>query len=209
MARQKKFDYFEAYGQLTAIAVEMSDLMIETFKNYTVAASLPPVLEAMHKLEHKGDLLNHAIFENVATDFMPPIDREDIIDLAHALDNILDDIESTMQHMYMYDVRTMPEQGIAFAELIRKSCEDLNGAMDDFRHFKKSKDFRRHIVAVNDCEEEADKLYLEAMRHLHVEDNVDPMHVLVWSRTYSRMERCADACEHVADLMATIILKNV
>ena len=208
MARQKKFDYFEAYGQLTAIAVEMSDLMIETFKNYTVAASLPPVLEAMHKLEHKGDLLNHAIFENVATDFMPPIDREDIIDLAHALDNILDDIESTLQHMYMYDVRTMPEQAVAFAEIIKKSCDDLNGAMDEFRHFKKSKDFRKHIVAVNDCEEEADKLYLEAMRHLHVDDNEDPMHVLVWSRTYARMEKCCDACEHVADVMATVVLKN-
>ncbi len=209
MARQKKFDYFEAYGHLTALAVEEAELLIETFKNYTVAAELPPVLERAHEIEHKGDMLNHAIFENVATDFMPPIDREDIVELAHALDNILDDIESTMQHMYMYDVRTMPEQAIHFAEIIKKSCESLNGAMDDFRHFKKSKDFRKHIVDVNNLEEEADVLYLNAVRHLHVEDNEDPMHVLVWSRTYARMERCCDACEHVADLMATIILKNV
>ncbi|MBQ9955081.1 MAG: DUF47 family protein [Eggerthellaceae bacterium] len=209
MARQKKFDYFEAYGQLTALAVEMSDLMIETFKSYTTAEALPPVLKMLHELEHKGDMLNHAIFENVATDFMPPIDREDIVELAHALDNILDDIESTMQHMYMYDVRTMPEQAIQFAEIIKKSSEGLNGAMDDFRHFKKSKDFRKHIVDVNSFEEEADQLYLEATRYLHVHDNEDPMHVLVWSRTYARMERCCDACEHVADLMATIILKNV
>lgn len=208
MARQKRFDYFEAYGQLAALAVEEAELLIDTFKNYTNAAALPEILEKAHEIEHKGDMLNHAIFENVATDFMPPIDREDILDLAQALDNILDDIESTLQHMYMYDVSTMPEQAIQFAEIIKKSCEGLNDAMPDFRHFKKSKDFRKHIVDVNTFEEEADVLYLEAMRHLHTVDNESPMHVLVWSRTYSRMERCCDACEHVADLMATIILKN-
>lgn len=209
MARQKKFDYFEAYGQLAALAVEEADLMIETFKNYTDASALPAVLEKAHEIEHKGDTLNHAIFENVATDFMPPIDREDIAALAQALDNILDDIESTLQHMYMYDVSTMPEQAIRFAEIIKKSCEGLNAAMPDFRHFKKSRNFRQRIVDVNTFEEEADVLYLEAMRYLHTVDNELPMHVLVWSRTYSRMERCCDTCEHVADLMATIVLKNV
>ena len=80
--------------------------------------------------------------------------------------------------------------------------------MGDFRNFKKSKDFRQHIVDVNSYEEEADHVYLEAMRHLHVVDNEDPMHVLVWSRTYARMEKCCDACEHVADVMATVVLKN-
>lgn len=209
MARQKKFDYFEAYAQLTELAVKEADILINAFESYTTAAELPPILEEVHEIEHQGDMLNHAIFQSVATDFMPPIDREDIVELAHDLDNILDAIEDVLQHMYMYDVRTMPEAALKLACLIKKSCEGLNGAMDDFKNFKKTKDFRKHIVDVNDFEEEADRVYLNAMRHLHVEDNYDPMHVLVWSRTYVRMERCCDACEHAADVMATIILKNL
>ncbi len=209
MARKQRFDYFEVYAQLTELAVKEADILISAFKNYTVAADLPPTLEEVHTIEHQGDMLNHAIFQNVATDFMPPIDREDIIELAHDFDNILDYIEDVLQHMYMYDVRTMPEPALKLAELIKKSCEGLNAAMADFKNFKKTKDFRKHIVDINSYEEEADKVYLEAMRHLHVDDNEDPMHVLVWSRTYARMERCCDACEHAADVMATVVLKNM
>lgn len=208
MPRKQKFDYFEVYAQFTQLAVKEADLLIEAFRNYTDAEALLPTLNEAHEVEHRGDSLNHAIFQNVATDFMPPIDREDIIELAGNLDNILDYIEDVLQHMYMYDIRTMPEYALRMAEIIRKSCAGLDAAMADFKNFKKSKDFRHHIVEVNSLEEEADRVYLEAMRHLHVEDNGDPMHVLVWSRTYSRMEKCCDACEHAADVMATIILKN-
>ena len=35
------------------------------------------------------------------------------------------------------------------------------------------------------------------------------MHVLVWSRIYEHMEKCCDACEHAADIVSTIILKNI
>lgn len=208
MPRKQKFDYFEVYTQLTQLAVKEASLLVKTFNNYTDAAALPPILDEAHEIEHQGDLLNHAIFQNVATDFMPPIDREDIIELSHHLDNILDYIEDVLQHMYMYDIRTMPDFALKMADIILKSCEGLDAAMPDFRNFKKSKDFRSRIVEVNSLEEQADRFYLEAMRHLHVEDNADPMHVIVWSRTYSRMEKCCDACEHAADAMATIILKN-
>lgn len=209
MARKQKFDYFEVYAQLTELAVKEADLLINAFENYTDAAALPPTLDAAHEIEHQGDQLNHAIFQNVATDFMPPIDREDVIELAHDLDNILDYIEDVLQHMYMYDIRTMPEAALRMAHIIKDSCEGLNAAMADFKNFKKSKEFRQHIVDINSLEEQADRLYLEAMRHLHVEDNDDPMHVLVWSRTYARMEKCCDACEHAADVMATVVLKNM
>ena len=209
MARKQRFDYFEVYAQLTQLAVKEADLLIESFRNYTNASELPPTLDAVHELEHQGDQLNHAIFQNVATDFMPPVDREDIIELAHAFDNILDCIEDVLLHMYMFDIRTMPENALKLADLIKKSCEGLDGAMADFKNFKKTKGFRQHIVDVNSYEEEADRVYLEAMRHLHTADNEDPMHVLVWSRTYTRMERCCDACEHAADVMATVVLKNM
>ena len=81
--------------------------------------------------------------------------------------------------------------------------------MADFRNFKKSKQFKQLIVDINNYEEEADELYKNAIRHLHTVENDDVMHVLVWSRIYERMERCCDACERVADIISTIVLKNM
>ena len=44
---------------------------------------------------------------------------------------------------------------------------------------------------------------------VHTIEREDPVHVLVWSRMYTDMEKCCDTCEHVADAMSTIVLKNV
>ena len=209
MARKNKFDYFEAYERLSDLVVRESDLMLESFKSFTDAASLVGTLEAVHELEHEGDDVNHSIFQSAAVDFMPPIDREDIVELAQALDNVLDNVEAVLQQVYMCDARVMPEDAVRFAKLVKKSCEALDKAMEDFRNFKKSKKFKQLIVDINTYEEEGDALYLSAMRNLHTKENVDVMHVLRWSRIYSRIEKCCDACEHAADVMNTILLKNL
>ena len=209
MARKKKFDYFEAYEKLSDLAVRESELLLESFKSFDGAPSLVGTLEAVHELEHQGDDINHDIFQSAAVDFMPPIDREDIAELAQALDNVLDNVEAVLQQVYMCDARVMPEDAVRFAKLVKKSCEALDKAMEDFRNFKKSKAFKQLIVDVNTYEEEGDTLYLTAMRALHTQENPDVMHVLRWSRIYSRIEKCCDACEHAADVMNTILLKNL
>ena len=163
----------------------------------------------MHELEHKGDEINHAIFKTVATDFITPIEREDIINMSQYLDNIIDYIEDVMQRFYMYDVHFIHHDVLEFAHLIKKSCVALDKAMEDFRNFKKSKMFKQLIIDVNDYEEEADQLYMTVIRKLHTHDRENPMRVLVWSQIFDRMEKCCDSCEHAADTMNSILLKNV
>ncbi|MEG1197574.1 MAG: DUF47 family protein, partial [Raoultibacter sp.] len=93
--------------------------------------------------------------------------------------------------------------------IMLKSCEALEMAMGDFRNFKKSKKFKNLLIDVNTYEEEADLLFLKTLRHLHTDDKENPMRVIVWSQLYERMEKCCDACEHTADMMNSILLKNV
>ncbi|MEG0477702.1 MAG: DUF47 family protein, partial [Raoultibacter sp.] len=166
-------------------------------------------MEKAHQLEHEGDEVNHSIYTAVATDFMPPIEREDILGLAQYLDEIIDYIEDVMQRFYMYDVHTMHHAAGEFAAIMLKSCEALEMAMGDFRNFKKSKKFKNLLIDVNTYEEEADLLFLKTLRHLHTDDKENPMRVIVWSQLYERMEKCCDACEHTADMMNSILLKNV
>jgi uncharacterized protein Yka (UPF0111/DUF47 family) len=80
--------------------------------------------------------------------------------------------------------------------------------MQDFGNFKKSKQLNKILIDINDYEEEADRLYLKSMRDLYVNHSNDPIYVLTWNNLFMLMEKCVDACEHVADVMSTIILKN-
>lgn len=203
-----KMNYFKAYERLTHLAVEEADLLIEAMRTFTNASGYSDTMEQMHEFENEGDDINHDIFTAAAVDFMPPFDREDVVKLAQALDNVLDYIDDVLGHMYVYDIRTMPENALRFAELIKKSVKALDRMMGEFHSFKKNKKFKHLVVDINSYEEEADELYKEAMRHLHTEDNEHVMHVLVWSRIYERMEKCCDATEHAADIVSTILLKN-
>lgn len=209
MGKKHKFDYFDAFEKQTKVATAEVDLLIESIKNFTTAEDLREDMERAHALEHEGDEINHAVFKSVATDFITPIEREDIIELTQYLDDIIDYIEDVMQRFYMYDIHFMHRDALEFAYLIKKSCEALERAMEDFRNFKKSKKFKSLIIDVNTYEEEADRLFLKVIRGLHTDDRENPMRVLVWSQIFDRMEKCCDACEHAADAMNTIMLKNV
>ena len=97
MGKRDKFDYFDAFEKQTEVAVQEAELLIEAIESFTEAEHLKEVMERAHELEHKGDEINHAIFKTVATDFITPIEREDIINMSQYLDNIIDYIEDVMQ----------------------------------------------------------------------------------------------------------------
>ena len=48
-------------------------------------------------------------------------------------------------------------------------------------------------------EEEADELFITSLRTLHTTCS-DPLEVIVWREIYTYLEKCVDACEHVADI---------
>ena len=209
MAKKGKFNYFDAFEQQVDIATELSDVLIDAIENFSTAEEMQPVLDKAHEIEHNGDMVNHMILTNVAADFITPIEREDIIELAQNLDDVSDMIEGVLQRFYMFDIHFMHPQAIEFASIIKKSLKALRKSMGTFREFKKVKKIRSMVEDVNQLEEQADALYVETIRHLYTVDAANAVRVEVWSRLYDRLEGTVDACEVVADTMANIMLKNV
>ena len=209
MAKKDKFNYFDAFEQQVDIALEEAEVLIEAIENFTTAEELLPILERAHEIEHKGDMVNHIILTNVSTDFITPIERGDIIELAQNLDTITDMIEGIIQRLYMYDVHFMHDRAREFADIIKKSVKALRKAMGTFREFKKVKKIRTMVEDVNQFEEQADVLYLKTIRELYTEDYDNAVRIEVWSRLFERLEGTVDSCETAADTMANIMLKNV
>ena len=56
-------------------------------------------------------------------------------------------------------------------------------------------------------EGEGDQLYTQAVRSLYTQVT-EPAALLAWSALYDQMESCCDACEHVADIVETVVMKN-
>ena len=210
MAKKNKFNYFDAFEQQVDIASEEADILIEAIKNFTSADKMDELLARAHEIENRGDEANHQIRVNVAADFITPIEREDILELAQDLDDITDKIEGIVQRFYMFDIHYMHPQALEFATIIKKSLQAPRKSMDSFREFKKVKKIRAMVQDVNNFEEQADGLYMKTIRKLYTEDALnDAVRVEVWSRLFDRLEDACDACKTVADTMSVIMLKNV
>ena len=206
---KKKFNYFDAFQEQLDIALEEADVLIETIENFTSAGDMEDILHKAHAIEHRGDEVNHQIRSSVSTDFITPIERGDILELAQRLDDITDDLEGIIQRFYMFDIHFMHETAIEFAVAIKKSLVALSKSMDSFREFKKVKKIRAMIQDVTDLEEQTDELYQVAIRNLYASNPEDAVRVEVWSRLFDRLEAAEDACKEAADTMAIIMLKNV
>ena len=87
------------------------------------------------------------------------------------------------------------------------AVESVRALMDELPQFKKSKTLQQRVIAINSIEEEADDLYVHAMRELHTTCS-DPLQVIAWRDVYTFLELCADSLEHVAETVATIAMKN-
>ncbi|MDR1183860.1 MAG: DUF47 family protein [Coriobacteriales bacterium] len=202
-----KFDYFNALERQGEYACEEARKLVDILRDFD-PSTLPEHLDAMHEIENAADNQNHEIFTRLAREFITPIDREDIIEMAHRLDDIVDYTEDVLQQIYMYDIQTLYEKALPMAVLMERASTALYGALGEFRNFKKSAVLAERVIEVNNFEEEADKLYTDSIRDLYKNYADNPLYILTWSNVFSRMERCIDACENVADMMATILLKN-
>ena len=207
MARQK-YDYFAAFAQQIELAVKEAELLIGIVENFTTADAIEELLPVAHAIESEADDVAHASYEAIAVDFITPFDRDDIVSLTHSMDSVVDRIEAVIQSFYMTNVRFMHDDALAMAKLIKQGCESLQEAMGPFSSFKRKDDFRDAIMRANDAEEEADRVYMKAIRRLHTEDADNPVRLLVWTRIFVSLEACCDAFEHVADLMGSIFTKN-
>lgn len=79
--------------------------------------------------------------------------------------------------------------------------------MQELGNFKKPQKLHELIIRLNHQEEECDKLYLKATRHIQ-DHTADILTILFWREIYDKLEACADACEHVGDSIETIVMKN-
>ena len=163
-------------------------------------------IEEMHHIEHTADIAKHELMEKLMKEFITPIDREDILELSNALDDVTDSLEDVLLQLYMFGIISLREDSLTFAAIINDCCHALKKLMLEFENFRKSKVIKDMIIEINHLEENGDRLYTEAMHRLYTK-TPDTLEVLSWTTIYNCMEKCCDKCEDAADVVEAVILK--
>jgi uncharacterized protein Yka (UPF0111/DUF47 family) len=206
MARKQNFNYFDSFVDIAEFACQSALLAESIFNNYH-PDEMNYYLEKLHGLEHSADEKNHTVSTALAREFIPPLEIEDISDIASKLDDVVDYIEDIGIKLFSYNVKAIRPEAKVFVNVMYECCMKLKEAAQEFSNYKKSEYLNSYVIEVNNLESKADQLYMRALHDLH-SGKEDPIDVLVWSRMFEGLEKVCDTCEDAANMLYHVAMKN-
>lgn len=206
MQRTHRQDYFQRLERQSSYGVRASQILRDFLRDFD-AFRMPETVTQMHRIEQEADEVRREMAEALAREFLPPIEREDLLALSMALDDVTDAAEDTLRHLYMFNLESATPDALQLADAALSCCSALHRAVCAFRDFKKIDRLRPLLLRVHERESDSDALYTESVRRLYCGTN-DPRQLLRWTQIYGNLESCCDVCEHAADLMETVMFKN-
>jgi predicted phosphate transport protein (TIGR00153 family) len=195
--RERRFyDLFRRQGQL------VSESLTELSKSLLEGRSRHPRLR---DLEHLCDEVTHDIYHLVNRTFVAPIEQEDILLLASTLDDIVDLAEEAADKLDLYRVRDITEEAKCIGECLGAAGVELARATENLESFA---DLEPRLVEIHRLENESDRINREALARLFSDDATPATHLVKWKDLYDLLEETMDTCEHAANVIETISIKN-
>ncbi len=192
------FGLFEESAANVLRAAELLDEMLRSFPDQHGCA------RAILLCEQEGDRITYDIIQRLNATFVTPIDREDILELASGLDDIVDLTEEVADYLGLYRIEAPMEQAQRLAHILMEACRRINEAVPRMRGFR---DVTHYTNEIHRLETDGDRVTREAVASLF-DTGIDPMVVIRWKDIFERLEEAVDATEHIANVIANIVVKN-
>ena len=192
------FNLFEESAANVLRAAELLDEMLRSFPEHNDLA------RAILLCEQEGDRITYDIIQRLNSTFVTPIDREDILELASGLDDIVDLTEEVADYLGLYRIEAPMEQAQRLAHILLEACRKINEAVPRMRGFK---DVTHYTNEIHRLETDGDRVTREAVASLF-DTGIDPMVVIRWKDIFELLEEAIDSCESVAHTLEGISLES-
>ena len=199
----KEESFFDLFEQMAEILRRSAGVLVEATERLE---TLPESAKRLERLEHDGDQITHELMTRLNRTFLTPIDREDIHELATALDDVLDLIEAVTERFILYKVTALLPAATQLAQVIQQQVNEIHRVMPKLRHLR-HEPIMEHCIEINRLENAGDRLLRDAMGGLF-EGMPDPITVIKWRDIYTLLESATDKCEDVANVIEGLVLKN-
>jgi uncharacterized protein Yka (UPF0111/DUF47 family) len=194
-------EIYDLLARAGANAHELAKTVDDRFREYPGGPSQDQVKE----LEHEGDRVISELLTLANVLFVTPFDRDDLVTLAFAVDDVADSIENASELLGLYGVEGATRQAIQLTELLVRATEQLAALLARLQHAHGSAEEVRTIKAIED---EADEVARNARAGLFKDDRIDPTIVIRWKDIYEALEDAVDFCDTAANRIGNILVKN-
>lgn len=174
--------------------------------NFHSAFDLKNYSDKVKAFETNGDDLMHQIISDLNQTFITPIEREDILSLANAIDDVLDGMEETSGMFEMYSIEYSDEFMLEFVKNIQACADEIKTAVELVAN-KKFSHIRVHSINIKEYETNCDNILRQSIKHI-LSVETDPVTIMKIKDIYQSLENIANKCQTVANNLESIIMKN-
>lgn len=197
------YKFFEQASRNIVQAAALLKVLVVTKE----ASERDKLIMQIKELEHHGDSLTHQIFSELNATFVTPFDREDIHELASALDDVLDHMDGTASRASLYKLTEFPESVIRLIDVLQLSIGELDRGVGMLRDINKKNELQRVFQKVNDYENVADDVFDNAVAELFDKEK-DAIRIIKIKEILVGLETATDKCEDAANVLEGIYIKN-
>jgi predicted phosphate transport protein (TIGR00153 family) len=195
-------EFYDLYNRAAENNVQIARMLVRLLDGFP--NDRDTLARDIKEAEHEGDRLTHEVVDLLNRTFVTPFDRDDIYNLAAAVDDFCDHVDEAAGNIVGYGVPEIRPAAKEQAKVICRSAEKLNEAVGRLEGFK---DSSRQLNELRDLEDEGDRLNRDAVADLFSSVE-DPLVVIRWKDIHEQLEEAVDACENAADVLEAILVKN-
>ena len=201
----KDTGFYDLFEQGTANLVIAAEKLVDLFDNYE---DVEAKARELKELEHGGDVIAHEIIARLHRTFVTPIDREDITQLVHSMDDVMDFIEAAARTAFLYGITQPTERARELARIVLKMARKLNEVVPRLRRRDQYFWILKQCVEINTLENEADDVQHAALAELFEVCHLNACEVIKWREIYEHLESATDRGEDIANVLEGIVLKH-
>jgi predicted phosphate transport protein (TIGR00153 family) len=198
----KTNDFYELFAAAGENALQAARAAEARFREFPGGAVTQ---EEIKELEHAGDRITGELIALVNSQFITPFDRDDIFELAGAVDDVVDAIENATELLGLYDVEQPTKYALEQCTILVAAVEQLDQLL---RSIKGKKGSSPEIAEIKRLEDEGDACTRRAVGSLFDDDRIDPVLVIKWKEIYEALEFAIDAVETCAHRIGNVLVKT-
>jgi hypothetical protein len=201
----KEGKFYPLFKDASANLIIGAELLVD-FMNEPSPEKREALSNKIKETELVGDQIARNLYKALSGTFITPFDREDIFDLIHATDSVLDLIHGASKQTHLYKLMEIPSEFREMADVIRKASIEINTAFNGLRDVLNLSKYKDNCHRIGELEEHADDINHRYLAKLFQEEK-DAIELIKKKDILAALEKAVDRCDDVADILSSVIIK--
>ncbi len=162
------------------------------------------VSKSIRRIEEKGDDIAHNILNALDKTFITPIDKEDIHQMVHLLDDVTDLIEAVSARIVLFNIDKVDIYIKQLVDVVLDTVAEVDKGIGDLKKLKRMEEW---YIKIHSLENKSDGIYKEALYKLF-NNNKNALYIIKYKEIYELLEKINDKCEVIANVVESIVIKH-